>query len=80
MPRICFTARPINAPRDSRTGGRRTPRHDQEGEYVAPQSDVPAVGRPGRSTFTPGWWILPCLAYALILDAVIVWAIIERLF
>lgn len=80
MPRIRFTARPINAPRDSRTGGRRTPRHDQEGEYVAPQSGVPAVGRPGRSTLTPGWWILPALLYAVILDAVIVWAIYQRLF
>ncbi|WP_347311399.1 hypothetical protein [Defluviimonas sp. SAOS-178_SWC] len=39
MPRITFTARPINAPQDSRTGGRRTLR-DKQGPVFF-------VGRPG---------------------------------
>lgn len=54
MLRIHLAAHIIHAPRDSRTGGRRTPRHNME-----PARDAGTgrdVGNRGRS-LPPGWWI-----------------------
>lgn len=68
--RIRFTAHPLNAPRDSRTGGRRTPRHNME-----PARDAGTgrdVGNRGRS-FPPGWWIAGAVPFGLVFWAGVAW-------
>jgi len=53
--RIRFTAPPLNAPRASRTGGRRTPRDSRKASEL-PGRARRAMGNRGRS-LPPGWWI-----------------------
>lgn len=77
MPRIRFTAPPINAPRDSRTGGRRTPRDHARPEEVARSGRD--MGTHGRS-LAPGWWVLPMAVIGILFWAVVAVAISTRLF
>jgi len=51
---MTFPAHNIHAPQASRTGGRRTLRHDME--PWERMNGSRALGRPGRS-LPPGWWI-----------------------
>ncbi len=70
MPRIRFTAHPINAPRASRTGGRRTPRYStglKRGERAGRD-----MGKPGRS-LPPGWWIGAAIPLALAFWTGVAW-------
>lgn len=69
--RIRFTAPPLNAPRASRTGGRRTPR-DCMKDLELPGRARRALGRPGRS-LPPGWWIGAGLLLSLAFWSGVAW-------
>ena len=69
--RIRLTAHPINAPRASRTGGRRTPRVQRE-SLELPGRARRAMGTHGRS-LPPGWWIGAGLLLSLAFWAGVSW-------
>lgn len=74
---IRFTATPLNAPRASRTGGRRTPRHSTDSTCDARAGRD--LGNPGRS-FAPGWWIAAAAPFAAAFWTIVAWILIERYF
>ena len=69
--RIRLTAHPINAPRASRTGGRRTPRDHRE-SLELPGRARRGMGNRGRS-LPPGWWIGAGLLLSLAFWAGVAW-------
>lgn len=69
--RIRFTAHHINAPRASRTGGRRTPRDRRERLEVMERARRD-MGNRGRS-LPPGWWIAAVLPLALAFWTGVAW-------
>ena len=73
MTRIRFTAHPINAPRASRTGGRRTPRDHRE-SLELPGRARRDMGNRGRS-LPPGWWIAAGLPLGLAFWTGVAWIV-----
>lgn len=69
--RIRLTAHPLNAPRASRTGGRRTPRDCME-DLELPGRARRVLGTPGRS-LPPGWWIAAALPFGIAFWAGVSW-------
>lgn len=78
MPRITFTARPINAPQASRKGARRTLRDKEGPDQIA--GPARGMGTPPRSTLPPGTVICALIPFALVFWIVLAWAISTRIF
>ena len=71
MPRIRLTAHPLNAPRASRSGGRRTLRDHRE-SLELPGRARRDMGNRGRS-LPPGWWIGAAVPFALAFWTGVAW-------
>ncbi|MDI3335895.1 hypothetical protein QKW60_05720 [Defluviimonas aestuarii] len=74
MPRITFTARPINAPQASRKGGRRTLRDNKGPEKMA--GHARGLGTPPRSTLPHGAAFIFIIPFAVVFwTGILHWAV-----